>query len=53
MLKNYFKLALQNLLQQKVLAFINIIGLSIGLACFILFLLFAVNQLSFITPGGH
>lgn len=47
MLKNYFKLALRNLLQQKILAFINIIGLSIGLACFILFMLFAVNQLSF------
>ena len=47
MFKNYFKLALRNLLQQKVLASINIIGLSIGLACFMLFLLFAVNQLSF------
>lgn len=47
MIKNYFKLAFRNLWQQKVLASINIIGLSIGLACFILFLLFAVNQLSF------
>ncbi len=47
MIKNYFKLAFRNLLQQKVLASINIAGLSIGLACFILFLLFAVNQLSF------
>ncbi len=47
MIKNYFKLAFRNLLQQKALASINIIGLSIGLACFILFLLFAINQLSF------
>ncbi|MEO6454545.1 MAG: ABC transporter permease, partial [Ginsengibacter sp.] len=47
MIRNYLKLGLRNLLQQKVLASINIIGLSIGLACFILFLLFAVNQLSF------
>ncbi len=47
MIKNYFKLAFRNLLQQKVLASINIVGLSIGLACFILFLLYAVNQLSF------
>jgi putative ABC transport system permease protein len=47
MIKNYFKLAFRNLLQQKALAFINISGLSIGLACFILFLLFAIHQLSF------
>lgn len=47
MIKNYLKLAFRNLLQQKALAAINIIGLSIGLACFMLFLLFAVNQLSF------
>ncbi|MEO6673305.1 MAG: ABC transporter permease [Ginsengibacter sp.] len=47
MFKNYFKIAFRNLIQQKSLAVINIAGLSIGLACFMLFLLFAVNQLSF------
>src|SRR5919107_1179051 len=47
MIKNYLKLAVRTLLRQKVLAFINIMGLSIGLTCFILFLLFAANQLSF------
>lgn len=47
MIRHYFKIALRSLGRQKVLSFINISGLSIGLACFILFLLFAVNEFSF------
>jgi putative ABC transport system permease protein len=47
MIKHYFKIAVRNLLKQKVLALINVFGLSVGLACFILFLLFAVNEFSF------
>jgi len=47
MLKNYFKTALRNLLKQKGLAFINIFGLSAGLACFGLFMLYALNEFSF------
>ena len=47
MIKHYFKIALRNLGRQKVLSFINISGLSIGLACFSLFLLYAVNEFSF------
>ena len=47
MIKHYFKIALRSLGRQKVLSFINISGLSIGLACFILFLLFAVNEFNF------
>jgi len=47
MLKHYFKIAMRNLRRQKVLTFINILGLSVGLACFILFLLYAVNEFSF------
>src|SRR4030095_12006364 len=39
--------ALRNLGRQKVLSFINISGLSIGLACFALFLLYSVNEFSF------
>lgn len=51
MIKNYFKIAFRNLFKQKGLAFINIIGLSIGLACFSLFLFFGVHEFSF--DGFH
>ena len=47
MIKHYFKIALRNLGRQKVLSFINIVGLSVGLACFSLFLLYAVNEFNF------
>ena len=47
MLKHYFKIAFRNLGRQKVLTFINVFGLSVGLACFILFLLYALNEFNF------
>jgi len=47
MLKHYFKIAVRNLSRQKGLTLINILGLSLGLACFILFLLYAVNEFTF------
>ncbi len=47
MYKNYFRTAWRNLLSQKILAGINIIGLSVGLACFSLILLYAVNEFSY------
>ncbi len=51
MFKNYFKIALRNLTKQKKLAFINIFGLSVGIACFSLFMLYAINEFSF--DGFH
>src|SRR5215207_495075 len=47
MLKHYFKIAFRNLAKQKGLTLINMAGLSIGLACFLLFLLYAINEFSF------
>jgi putative ABC transport system permease protein len=47
MLRHYFKIAIRNLTKQKGLTIINILGLSIGLACFVLFLFYSVNEFSF------
>jgi len=47
MLNHHVVIALRNLSRQKTLTFINVIGLSIGLACFSLFLLYAVNEFSY------
>ena len=47
MLKNYIKTAWRNLWKNKSFSVINILGLSIGLACFILITLFVINELSY------
>ena len=47
MLRNYLKIALRNLVRQKLYSMINITGLSIGIACFILISLWVFDELSF------
>jgi putative ABC transport system permease protein len=47
MLKNYFKVAFRNLWKNKTYSFINIVGLAIGLSCFLLILLYVLDELSF------
>ncbi|NIM14088.1 MAG: FtsX-like permease family protein [Candidatus Aminicenantes bacterium] len=47
MFKNYLKIAFRNIIRQKGYSFINISGLAIGLACFILMLLLTLDELSF------
>ncbi|WCT11118.1 ABC transporter permease [Mucilaginibacter jinjuensis] len=46
MIKNYFKIAWRNLIKNKAHSFINILGLSVGLACSLLILLWVQNELS-------
>lgn len=46
MFRNYFKTAWRNLVKNKVHSFINIVGLSIGIACSLLILLWVQNELS-------
>jgi putative ABC transport system permease protein len=53
MLQHYFKIAMRNLAKQRGLALINILGLSIGLACFVLFLLYSINEFSFDRFHGN
>src|SRR4028118_124903 len=47
MLKNNFKIAWRNLLNNKIFSAINIFGLAVGLACCILMFLFIQHELSY------
>jgi len=47
MLKNYLKIILRNIRKHKVYSFINITGLSIGMACCILILFWVQDELSY------
>jgi putative ABC transport system permease protein len=47
MIKNYLKTALRSLLKDRLYAFINILGLSIGLGCFVLVFAFNRKELSY------
>jgi len=53
MFKNYFKIALRNLAKNKVYSVINIAGLSMGLACAMLILLYTKDEVSYdrFLPG--
>jgi putative ABC transport system permease protein len=47
MIKNYLKIALRNLRKSKAFSFINIVGLAIGLTCFMFISVFVYNELSY------
>jgi len=47
MFKNYFKTAFRNLLRNRVYSFINIVGLSLGLACAMLIILYVKDEVSY------
>ncbi|RYE33954.1 MAG: FtsX-like permease family protein [Sphingobacteriaceae bacterium] len=49
MFKNYLKMALRNSKKNKVFSFINIIGLAIGLTCFVLIAVFVHDEMSYDT----
>ncbi|MFC1724408.1 ABC transporter permease [candidate division KSB1 bacterium] len=51
MFKNYLKIAFRNIRKNKVYSFINITGLTIGIVCCILILLWVQNELSY--DGFH
>ena len=47
MFKNYFKTAFRNLKRNKIYSFINVAGLTIGLACAMLIMLYVKDEVSF------
>ncbi len=47
MFQNYFKIAIRNLVRNKVYSFINVSGLSIGLACCMLIILYTKDEVSY------
>lgn len=47
MFRNYFKTAFRNLRRNKVYSFINIAGLSLGLACAMLIMLYVKDEVSY------
>src|SRR5215470_3693884 len=47
MFKNYFKIAWRNLSRNKIYTFINVAGLSIGLACAMLIILYVKDEVSY------
>jgi putative ABC transport system permease protein len=47
MFTNYLKIALRNILKQRTYSIINIVGLTIGIAAFLLIVLYIQNELSF------
>jgi len=49
MLRNYFLLTVRTMKKSKIYSAINITGLAIGLACFILIMIFIKHELSFDT----
>jgi len=53
MLKNYFKIALRNIKKFKGYSFINIAGLTIGMACFILIFIWVYDELNYDNFHAH
>jgi putative ABC transport system permease protein len=47
MFKNYFKTAWRNMLRNKISSFINMAGLSIGIACALMIVIFIKNELRY------
>ncbi len=53
MYRNYFKIAIRNLIRHKGISFVKIFGLAVGMGCTLLILLFVENQLSYDKDHQH
>ncbi|SDD21362.1 putative ABC transport system permease protein [Mucilaginibacter pineti] len=47
MLKNYLRSALRNITRHKFISFINIFGLTVGLTCCLLIMVYVINELNY------
>ncbi len=53
MLKNYFKISLRNLVNQRMYALINIFGLAVGVACCLLIVIYVIDELGYDKHFEH
>jgi putative ABC transport system permease protein len=53
MIYNYLKIAIRNLLKYKFISFINLFGLTTGIACCLLILTYIINELSYDKYHDH
>ncbi len=53
MIRNYFKIAWRNLIKNKGFTAINIVGLSLGIGCFVLIAMFVTDELSYDQYNEH
>ena len=47
MIKNYIKVAIRNILKYKLFSAINVLGLSIGMACCLFIFIYVTDELSY------
>lgn len=47
MFKNYFNVTIRNLIKHKFYSFINILGLTAGVSCFLMILLYVADEVSY------
>ncbi|MEO9869845.1 ABC transporter permease [Ekhidna sp.] len=53
MIKNYYKVSMRSILRNKTFSFLNISGLSVGIASCILILIYVNNELSYDTYNSN
>jgi putative ABC transport system permease protein len=53
MIKNYFKSAVRNIKRHPFISFINIFGLTVGLACCLLIITYIINERSYDTFNAN
>ena len=47
MIKNFLKITFRNLIKQRGITFINVMGLAIGMTCFIYITIWVLDELSY------